>query len=666
MTGILAAATLADAQKNARSLRVAVSGSTCAVGMTMLAAGMPLGWLRFFEILPESWGPVGWYWIMAPALIITQIAIMPTDEDIIRKLLPFFSVFYSVGGAAGFVGGFVLQDRYATCPSTTCTAWLAGFCSAGLGMLCIVLFVLVPPLREPPPPRLILESLWVATRSFYGVVGLSMLIAMAIITATNSEFRKLPDCPAYLICFSSWVFMSAITTKRMRDSVHAVLQDLLTAGEAHAAAGVAALVGQLSPEEALKLGQENFRALPFTAMNSETFSSNQETKGLYEATEPCELGDVDAFLSHSWSDDGEVKWRVLNIWATAFEAREGRKPKVWLDKACINQQKISESLAGLPIYLSGCTELVVLMGETYLSRLWCIMEIYTFFRMGGSLERIVILPVKQPHERMDYHIETFRAENCQCFLEEDRQRLLAVVETGFGNLSRFGHTVKSSLRKCARMTADGRRVSPTVTGSGKNMVFEGLGKNGKDLMFSIEGKPSWLRGRRASALGLEGFKIPQGSFAGSFAGSFTGSFAGSSILPRSRRPSVAGPSVRMGETKSSLRGRVRSDEVSSGETESLRARATSAPIPALASTSAQPSPRSPTSPTFKAFTVRSTPPPAACLCITTTSHLSSGIHPSLSGRRLRVELPPSNATNPQRAPCLIHPLPSSSSLKWRR
>mmetsp|Transcript_102403 Transcript_102403/g.293139 ORF Transcript_102403/g.293139 Transcript_102403/m.293139 type:complete len:236 (-) Transcript_102403:101-808(-) len=217
MTGILAAATLADAQKNARSLRVAVSGSTCAVGMTMLAAGMPLGWLRFFEILPESWGPVGWYWIMAPALIITQIAIMPTDEDIIRKLLPFFSVFYSVGGAAGFVGGFVLQDRYATCPSTTCTAWLAGFCSAGLGMLCIVLFVLVPPLREPPPPRLILESLWVATRSFYGVVGLSMLIAMAIITATNSEFRKLPDCPAYLICFSSWVFMSAITTKRMRD-----------------------------------------------------------------------------------------------------------------------------------------------------------------------------------------------------------------------------------------------------------------------------------------------------------------------------------------------------------------------------------------------------------------------------------------------------------------
>ena len=46
MTGILAAAALADAQKNARMLRVAVSGTTCAFGGTIVAAGMPLGWLR--------------------------------------------------------------------------------------------------------------------------------------------------------------------------------------------------------------------------------------------------------------------------------------------------------------------------------------------------------------------------------------------------------------------------------------------------------------------------------------------------------------------------------------------------------------------------------------------------------------------------------------------
>ena len=46
-------------------------------------------------------------------------------------------------------------------------------------------------------------------------------------------------------------------------------------------------------------------------MDAETFSSNKETKGLYEATHWAELGDVDAFLSHSWSDDGETKVRWI-------------------------------------------------------------------------------------------------------------------------------------------------------------------------------------------------------------------------------------------------------------------------------------------------------------------------------------------------------------------
>jgi len=538
----------------------------------MLAAGMPLGWLRFFEILPAHWGAVGWYWVMAPALIITQIAIMPTDERVIRALLPFFSGFYSVGGAAGFVGGFVLQDRYAHCPSWTCWAWLIGFCSAGFGMLCIVLFVLVPPLRNPPPPRLILQSLWLATRSFYGWVGLSMFVAMVVITATNPDFAALPDCPAYLVCFGSWILMSTITTKGVRDRVHALLQDLLTAGEANAAAGVAALVGQLSPEEALKLGHENFRALPFEAMDSETFSSNKETKGLYEATEKCELGDVDAFLSHSWSDDGKVKWRELNRWAGEFERREGRKPKVWLDKACINQQKISESLAGLPIYLSGCQELVVLMGETYLTRLWCIMEIFTFFRMGGSLDRVVVIPVAQTHQQMDYNIETFRAENCKCFLEEDRQRLLAVVETGFGNLRRFGYVVKSSLRKCTRMSNSGRRIKPIATASGKNLVFPGLTDgSGKDLKFSADGRPSWLQGRRPSATGSLMMKIankvvPADEAAVAATKHKTDKTGGGADRGN-------GQSEANGTAVSVLHSRVKSEESEKKETEVLRPRA---------------------------------------------------------------------------------------------
>ena len=41
------------------------------------------------------------------------------------------------------------------------------------------------------------------------------------------------------------------------------------------------------------------------------------------------------------------------------------------DKACLRQDNIDKSLASLPIFLSGCEHLLILAGDTYVSRLWC-------------------------------------------------------------------------------------------------------------------------------------------------------------------------------------------------------------------------------------------------------------------------------------------------------
>ena len=67
--------------------------------------------------------------------------------------------------------------------------------------------------------------------------------------------------------------------------------------------------------------------------------------------------------------------------------------QVWLDKGCIDQQNIDASLAALPLYLAGCDRLVVVAGSTYASRLWCVIEIFTFLFMGGSRDRIDVLPI---------------------------------------------------------------------------------------------------------------------------------------------------------------------------------------------------------------------------------------------------------------------------------
>ena len=37
-------------------------------------------------------------------------------------------------------------------------------------------------------------------------------------------------------------------------------------------------------------------------------------------------------------------------------------------------------LPSLPVYLAGCNTLLVLLGPTYLSRLWCVVELFTFYQ----------------------------------------------------------------------------------------------------------------------------------------------------------------------------------------------------------------------------------------------------------------------------------------------
>merc|ERR1719188_2347928 len=94
----------------------------------------------------------------------------------------------------------------------------------------------------------------------------------------------------------------------------------------------------------------------------------------------------DAFVSHSWSDNAEEKWAAMQRWRDGFLSLESREPTIWFDKCCIDQRNIETDLRCLPIFLSGCRRLVVFCGPTYLSRLWCIMELFTFVHMGGSAQ----------------------------------------------------------------------------------------------------------------------------------------------------------------------------------------------------------------------------------------------------------------------------------------
>lgn len=167
---------------------------------------------------------------------------------------------------------------------------------------------------------------------------------------------------------------------------------------------------------------------------------------------------------------------MVQGWRAGFKAQFGREPRVWLDKACIEQGDIDANLMCLPVFLSSCSTLLVLLSPTYLERLWCVSELFVFLHMGGTADRIeVLLPGRPttpppvhasqqlsrgpgpltpghlssqgtgsvPSPVLDVHraIKAFDARRASCSRLEDRERLLTVIEMGFGGLSAFNEVI---------------------------------------------------------------------------------------------------------------------------------------------------------------------------------------------------------------------------------
>ncbi len=114
----------------------------------------------------------------------------------------------------------------------------------------------------------------------------------------------------------------------------------------------------------------------FSKLNAALFQSSSGTQEDYALSVPCELGAIDFFVSHSWSDDADAKFAHLSAVAAEFQQEHGREPIFWLDKVCIDQGNIAKALRCLPVFVFSCNRLLVLVGTTYSTRLWCVWELY--------------------------------------------------------------------------------------------------------------------------------------------------------------------------------------------------------------------------------------------------------------------------------------------------
>lgn len=232
-----------------------------------------------------------------------------------------------------------------------------------------------------------------------------------------------------------------------------------------AAAGIASLVGDCDADEILREANARFRSICLARLMYDHMATNVPHLQLSGQAMPTRLGLCDAFISHSWHDCAATKWAALQQWRHAFVSTIGREPSVWLDRCCIDQGNIEMDLRCLPIFLSGCSKLVVFCGVTYLSRLWCIIELFTFVHMGCDIEAIELyLLLREGREEEDRRnifrlIETFDAGRCTCAVECDSNRLLNIIHTAYGDLHEFNKVVRRIIAKAFANCSDVPSIS---------------------------------------------------------------------------------------------------------------------------------------------------------------------------------------------------------------
>ena len=394
---------LEKGQRAAAALRNRVSGTIANTGWALVILGLTPFALFIFaiDLTPKAGSWTYYLGALFFGLAMFGLALRPIDARRIAttcRLLFGFCVLFVLVFAWSATGTSIFGSDTVQQIAFICLALLFAGC-AGL---------LVPTLRcrggccgsgyaaQTMPPRRQLRRLWTALRLLifgFGCLLLVFPLGPAIRDSRLSTFLLDPINCGLLVSAAMAFLTAAAFTPSTRGAVHRWLGQLgKSDSKQQEAAAVASILGghEGGAVAALKEAKRTFRALPVASLTVEALADNNTNHQLSAKTLPAELGEVAAFMSHSWQDAGGAKHEKLKEYAVEHEKKNPGEPvTIWLDKACINQRNIQTSLAVLPVFLSGCRELLILAGKTYTTRLWCVMEVRLL--TARDLNRVVSL-----------------------------------------------------------------------------------------------------------------------------------------------------------------------------------------------------------------------------------------------------------------------------------
>ncbi len=383
-------------------------------GSIMFLGGLLMGFGRATGIWSEEIGSDGFYFAAGlPGTYVCLLALLPTDTRYIVYVGYALSAYMFVGAVLCMLMVAQAASRVdwkaervcAPDYQASCIGFMSHWSAVALtGLIASITFVHTVRFArqngEPLPPRLMLRRHFKVLRATYFLFGLWTLVYLVAMVVHDHGYARTTGFYGTLVHGVVDVGLAMVTTTRHLRSVQALMRRIGGTGSKDAAAAIAAMLNRVGVEKAMELAENSFRALPFSALSEADLRAAAPGKlvgvDLASRTVRANLGEVDAFVSHSWSDAADTKWTALEEWAAVFsQCRGGRQPLIWLDKACLDQGKIDESLACLPVFMSGCHELLVLAGPSYVHRLWCVIELFTWFRMhGDSAEKTMsVLPL---------------------------------------------------------------------------------------------------------------------------------------------------------------------------------------------------------------------------------------------------------------------------------
>ena len=328
------ASRLQTAQKASMSVRLRTSGILACVGWLFLCVGLG----SFFAAVRIDYDPVMGSYVIYLAffpwgVVLMFMAVLPTDGRAIRALcvilcfmLMFFSLMLSLLILAWIANG---------------NASLFGIASLVVPVLVLLAMALylIPTLPRPEccgcgrsavTARQSLRRLWLLFRCLLLILGLASwtLPMRPVLDGKPHLFWYRPGAVSVYSIFPSLILCGCVPTPRIRGRVMRWLSSLGAGNRRsseHEAALIAGLIGGGDPDAVLAEGTKNFRGMPFASLTASDLANNSDT-GMFARTTPAALGEVSAFVSHSWSDDGDAKMAQLSEWASAEES----SPVLWL------------------------------------------------------------------------------------------------------------------------------------------------------------------------------------------------------------------------------------------------------------------------------------------------------------------------------------------------